>query len=185
MQTNPIETSSDLDAQDSSSAYISSDESVSKSCAVNPNHREGKWTQEEHALFVQGLRLFGKKWTRISDLVKTRANDAIRSHAQKFFKKIDKQYQNNCVDPELYQVVQRARSMISKRKLVKLLGRKRGRPRKLDLSKMPPQNNTGQNQILDNESIELTYKRQKVDENFTTAAQIQEITKRVDEISST
>lgn len=155
-----IETSSDIeDAQDSSSDSVSSDESASKNCVQNPNHREGKWSQEEHELFVEGLRLYGKKWTRISELVKTRANDAIRSHAQKFFKKIDKQHEKNCADTEIYQLVQKARSMISKRKLVKLLGRKRGRPRKLDWSQMPPQTDTNQNQILDNDSVEIQYNR--------------------------
>lgn len=77
-------TSLDFEEQESSQ-YFSSGESISKSYEEQTNKREGKWTEEEHALFVQGLRLYGKKWTKISALVKTRNNDAIRSHAQKFF----------------------------------------------------------------------------------------------------
>ena len=36
-----------------------------------------------------GLELFGKNWKKISDLVGTRTGSQIRSHAQKFFMKIN------------------------------------------------------------------------------------------------
>jgi hypothetical protein len=37
-------------------------------------------------LFI-GLRIYGKNWKKIEQLVKTRSGSQIRSHAQKFFLK--------------------------------------------------------------------------------------------------
>lgn len=48
----------------------------------------GRWTHEEHMLFLDGLRLYGKAWKKISKLVKTRSLVQIRSHAQKYFQKL-------------------------------------------------------------------------------------------------
>jgi len=54
----------------------------------------GRWTNEEHDLFLQGLRAYGKDWKRIANLVKTRTVVQIRTHAQKFFlgKKCDRSF---------------------------------------------------------------------------------------------
>jgi SHAQKYF class myb-like DNA-binding protein len=51
---------------------------------------EGKWTDEEHEKFVAGLKLFGKNWNMIRQHVGTRTCPQTRSHAQKFFKKLEK-----------------------------------------------------------------------------------------------
>jgi SHAQKYF class myb-like DNA-binding protein len=45
----------------------------------------GRWTDLEHALFLEGMRLFGKKWPLVADHVKTRSPVQIRTHAQKYF----------------------------------------------------------------------------------------------------
>ncbi len=45
----------------------------------------GRWTELEHALFLEGMRLFGKKWRLVADHVKTRSPVQIRTHAQKYF----------------------------------------------------------------------------------------------------
>lgn len=50
----------------------------------------GRWTSEEHNLFLQGLKLYNKQWKLIADLVKTRTVVQIRTHAQKYFQKLEK-----------------------------------------------------------------------------------------------
>jgi len=50
----------------------------------------GKWTEKEHALFLEGMHLFGKNWKKIEKHVLTRTCSQIRSHAQKYSIKINK-----------------------------------------------------------------------------------------------
>lgn len=47
----------------------------------------GRWTKKEHELFLEGLRLYGKSWKKISSLVNTRTLVQIRTHAQKYLQK--------------------------------------------------------------------------------------------------
>eukprot|EP00543_Licmophora_paradoxa_P006677 CAMPEP_0202442660 /NCGR_PEP_ID=MMETSP1360-20130828/2047_1 /ASSEMBLY_ACC=CAM_ASM_000848 /TAXON_ID=515479 /ORGANISM="Licmophora paradoxa, Strain CCMP2313" /LENGTH=446 /DNA_ID=CAMNT_0049058085 /DNA_START=81 /DNA_END=1421 /DNA_ORIENTATION=+ len=50
----------------------------------------GRWTAEEHALFLEGLDSYGKGWKQIASLIKTRTVVQIRTHAQKYFQKLAK-----------------------------------------------------------------------------------------------
>lgn len=52
--------------------------------------KAGRWTSEEHSLFLQGLQMYNKQWKQIAELVKTRTVVQIRTHAQKYFQKLDK-----------------------------------------------------------------------------------------------
>jgi SHAQKYF class myb-like DNA-binding protein len=52
----------------------------------------GRWTSEEHRLFIEGLAKYGKDWKKIEDHIKTRDGAQIRSHAQKFFLRMTKEY---------------------------------------------------------------------------------------------
>jgi SHAQKYF class myb-like DNA-binding protein len=54
----------------------------------------GRWTAEEHRLFLQGLEQHGKGWKKIASLIKSRTVVQIRTHAQKYFQKIAKARQN-------------------------------------------------------------------------------------------
>ncbi|KAL3903993.1 MAG: hypothetical protein SGILL_010237, partial [Bacillariaceae sp.] len=54
----------------------------------------GRWTAEEHRLFLQGLELHGKGWKKIAGLIKSRTVVQIRTHAQKYFQKLAKAKQN-------------------------------------------------------------------------------------------
>jgi SHAQKYF class myb-like DNA-binding protein len=49
--------------------------------------RGGRWTDEEHELFLDGYKRHGKSWKDIAALVMTRTPEQIRTHAQKFFQK--------------------------------------------------------------------------------------------------
>jgi SHAQKYF class myb-like DNA-binding protein len=54
----------------------------------------GRWTSEEHRLFLQGLEQHGKGWKKIASLIKSRTVVQIRTHAQKYFQKLAKARQN-------------------------------------------------------------------------------------------
>lgn len=54
----------------------------------------GRWTREEHMLFIKGLEMYGKGWKKIAGLIKTRTVVQIRTHAQKYFLKLSKARQN-------------------------------------------------------------------------------------------
>ena len=50
--------------------------------------RRGKWSQEEHSLFLEGFNLFGTKWSLVQKMLKTRSVQQTKSHAQKYFKSL-------------------------------------------------------------------------------------------------
>ncbi|KAG6525884.1 hypothetical protein ZIOFF_015856 [Zingiber officinale] len=52
-------------------------------------HRE-KWTKEEHEKFLEAIKLYGRAWRRIQEHIGTKTAIQIRSHAQKFFSKVDR-----------------------------------------------------------------------------------------------
>ena len=60
----------------------------------------GRWTQKEHLLFIEGLKIHGKNWKKIENFIGTRTGTQIRSHAQKFFNRIRKEC--NTEDPSKY-----------------------------------------------------------------------------------
>ncbi|OMJ84562.1 hypothetical protein SteCoe_14302 [Stentor coeruleus] len=55
----------------------------------NPKKR-GHWSKEEHTRFVQGIQMYGKDWKKVVECVGTRSSNQIRSHAQKYFLKLEK-----------------------------------------------------------------------------------------------
>ena len=60
------------------------------------NEKKGRWTLKEHIQYLQALEKYGINWKKISDLIPTRSSNQIRSHSQKFYKKLKK-----CKDVEL------------------------------------------------------------------------------------
>ena len=50
----------------------------------------GRWTTEEHDKFLHALQLYGIEWKKVQEYVGTRTSTQARSHAQKFFYKLDK-----------------------------------------------------------------------------------------------
>ena len=49
---------------------------------------DGIWTEEEHKKFIGALYICNCKWYNIQKYVPTRSPDQIRSHAQKFYKRL-------------------------------------------------------------------------------------------------
>ena len=60
------------------------------------NQKEGRWTLKEHIQFLQALEKFGQNWKKISDFIPSRTSTQIRSHSQKFCKRL-----KECKDIEL------------------------------------------------------------------------------------
>lgn len=72
--------------EESSSSYSSSYHPYQR----DPNQIIGRWSEEEHELFLKGLQKFGRCWKDISELIPTRTVVQVRTHAQKYFQKVDK-----------------------------------------------------------------------------------------------
>lgn len=58
----------------------------------SPQTREhtGRWTKEEHEAFLSALQQYGKEWKKVAARVKTRTVVQTRTHAQKYFQKLNK-----------------------------------------------------------------------------------------------
>jgi len=63
-----------------------------KKGSVKP--RKGPWTPEEHQLFLEGLKTYGKDWVSIQKHIGTRDTTHCRSHAQKFMKMLVRLLEN-------------------------------------------------------------------------------------------
>ncbi|CAI2366888.1 unnamed protein product [Moneuplotes crassus] len=55
----------------------------------------GRWTNQEHMQFVECLKKYGKDWSKLEKCVPTRTGPQVRSHAQKYFNRIKKEYQTD------------------------------------------------------------------------------------------
>lgn len=54
------------------------------------NFNTGRWQPDEHQRFIEALLKFGNEWKSVQKHVATRSSTQARSHAQKFFVKINK-----------------------------------------------------------------------------------------------
>lgn len=50
--------------------------------------RSGRWSRAEHEEFLRCLAIYGREWKKVSQRITSRTAAQIRSHAQKYFKKI-------------------------------------------------------------------------------------------------
>lgn len=53
-------------------------------------YNQGRWTSLEHFKFLEALKKYGKEWQKVQQHVSTRTSTQARSHAQKFFVKLEK-----------------------------------------------------------------------------------------------
>ncbi|XP_002964171.2 protein CCA1 [Selaginella moellendorffii] len=58
-----------------------------------------RWTEEEHQKFLEALKLYGRAWRRIEEHIGTKTAVQIRSHAQKFFSKLEKEQATGSIVP--------------------------------------------------------------------------------------
>ena len=68
------------------------EEPIRSSSSMSPEIelRTGRWTEDEHSKFIKGILEYGNDWKMVQKLIKTRSSSQTRSHAQKFFLKINK-----------------------------------------------------------------------------------------------
>ena len=61
----------------------------------------GRWTEAEHRRFLEGIRLFGRDWRQIeAHIGGTRTCSQIRSHAQKYFLRVDRLREEQARNPD-------------------------------------------------------------------------------------
>jgi len=81
-------------ATEESMNMLSSDNDIPRTSSSNtttkPSENTGRWTASEHRLFLKGMELYGRKWKKVSTIVRTRTDVQTRTHAQKHFQKISK-----------------------------------------------------------------------------------------------
>ena len=66
----------------------------------NNEYHSGRWTNEEHDKFIEGILKYGNEWKRVQSIIKTRSSTQARSHAQKFFLRMKKEISPNILsDP--------------------------------------------------------------------------------------
>ena len=58
----------------------------------------GRWTKEEHESFLSALQMYGKEWKKVAAKVKTRTVVQTRTHAQKYFQKLQKAMEGGAKD---------------------------------------------------------------------------------------
>jgi len=62
---------------------------------LRSDNYNGRWTKEEHHRFVEAIQAHGKNWKKVEESVGTRSGAQIRSHAQKYFLKLEKETKVN------------------------------------------------------------------------------------------
>lgn len=61
-----------------------------RSPQVKAGQSNGRWTHEEHQTFLEGLKVCGREWKKVASRIPTRTSAQIRSHAQKYFSKLQR-----------------------------------------------------------------------------------------------
>lgn len=92
-------TSSDRDDE---AEHVVTPRGSSTSSSVNSlgeKEKIGRWTELEHQVFLQGLETHGKQWKLIANMIGTRTVVQVRTHAQKYFQRIERHGLSNSIAP--------------------------------------------------------------------------------------
>jgi SHAQKYF class myb-like DNA-binding protein len=79
---------------DASAAEVTDSKKGSKrkrSQQLKRDPTNGRWTPQEHQSFLEGLKVFGREWKKVAARIPTRTSAQIRSHAQKYFSKMQRE----------------------------------------------------------------------------------------------
>ncbi|KAJ8609815.1 hypothetical protein CTAYLR_007188 [Chrysophaeum taylorii] len=55
---------------------------------MDEERTSGRWSRAEHEEFLKCLAIYGREWKKVSQRITSRTAAQIRSHAQKYFKKV-------------------------------------------------------------------------------------------------
>ena len=75
--------------------------------AQHDSRTQGRWAHQEHEKFILGnhiynhrkaLSMYKRDWKKVETFIGTRSGAQIRSHAQKFFTRIEKEYPDVDID---------------------------------------------------------------------------------------
>lgn len=64
--------------------------SSSRQTASSEKEKIGRWSEEEHKVFLEGLGKHGKQWKIIAGMIGTRTVVQVRTHAQKYFQRMER-----------------------------------------------------------------------------------------------
>jgi SHAQKYF class myb-like DNA-binding protein len=64
--------------------------SSSRQTVTGEKEKIGRWSEEEHKVFLQGLAKHGKQWKIIAGMIGTRTVVQVRTHAQKYFQRMER-----------------------------------------------------------------------------------------------
>ena len=95
----PLHASQDGDVVDTTPSgatkqQVTSKKRISKNkCASADESRyaTGRWTDSEHQAFLRGLHIYGREWKKVASHIPTRTSAQVRSHAQKYFYKAQRE----------------------------------------------------------------------------------------------
>ena len=63
----------------------------------------GRWSRDEHEKFIEAISLFKKDWKKVESHIGSRSGAQIRSHAQKYFTRIEKEHPQSDIDEYINQ----------------------------------------------------------------------------------
>jgi SHAQKYF class myb-like DNA-binding protein len=75
--------------------HVITPKSPSRESANTGREKVGRWTDEEHQVFLEGLEMHGKQWKVIAGMIGTRTVVQVRTHAQKYFQRVDRHINGN------------------------------------------------------------------------------------------
>jgi SHAQKYF class myb-like DNA-binding protein len=82
--------SDDDEEEDGTTAVTTIDPRTPGRVVETGQEHTGRWTREEHADFLSALKMYGREWKKVAAKVKTRTVVQTRTHAQKYFQKLQK-----------------------------------------------------------------------------------------------